>query len=665
VDDIETVLKRAAKAVIDNPPMKTDAAGRCVLDEDAFKAELAKVLQDAERTMTEVSKSGPTGRARADAALRDAMFSKLYGPDGKRNEVDVSELGSVAEIRFAKVLAKTIALKPNMVSQEEFEARVRTLIDACGEDPDMLDAIEDTARRFLVTGDSKLRTPEQIAKRVADCRANQKELFDAVGGDRALRDIARELTRPFAGLPLPAGTFAKAVEALKAVDLAPFQGLGEASDSVEIHGAVMALNKAVRTVLTKSGALSKLDGQDEIGPFRSFVERALMARLPKSALRGLSAALSSPMAARLSKFYNDYGTGAKKMPKNDLPKGVNEEVASELQILMLYVDELKIAAERTLGRTKPEFIKLADAKRASNDAFYPADILEDVQQESTEFVAQKRERFLNGVVKGQSAEAGIVRNLFGGLIGPAPQDPSNMAYGKINANARKMMNAAIMGNAKQVMLGRLENTSLFKDIERGMEVTLDGVGTLSKDFKTALNQIAHFVTGRQDATFAALDDAAKKKAALVIGVLGQDSEKAIIDGTAFALDPNGDQTAVSFGGNQNRDRKIYRLDFENGQLNVNLGITYHRTALSYEGDLVESKGGITIHGSLDYTISADEMNRLVRLDFGAYDDSEATAEFNSGGENGFNPKRIEKMFKKIPEPFRINGRCRTNFEVEM
>ncbi len=82
-------------------------------------------------------------------------------------------------------------------------------------------------------------------------------------------------------------------------------------------------------------------------------------------------------------------------------------------------------------------------------------------------------------------------------------------------------------------------------------------------------------------------------------------------------------------------------------------------------DLTEPEGGITINGSLDYSIPASEMDRLVKLDFGAYDDSEALAEFNGGGKNGTNPNRIGKMFEKIPESYRIKANTKTKFAVEM
>lgn len=665
LDDVMEVLKRAAKPLIDNPPMKTDAAGRRVLDADAFKAELAKVLDDAERMIVDVSKAGPNGRARFDAALRDAMFEKLEGTDEQGNKKDVSALGSIADIRFKKVLANCSSFRPSNVSQEVFDAHVRILIDACGEDPDMLDAIEDTARRFLVRGDDKMRKPEEIAKRVAASRANQKELFDAVGGDRTLMPAARKLAGAFAGLPLPAGIFTKAMEVVKKVDVSALQGLSEASDSLELHNAIEAFNQAVREVLSKSGAMEILDGEDETTPFRQFVVSALLARLPKSDLRGIATALASPMAAKLNQFYDDCSTGTIKVPKNNLPKGVNAEASIQFMTLFGYMNEIKEFAEKMLGREAFVPIRQEDAAQLPKDAIFAGDILDSILTDSAEFVAEKRERFLNGVIKGQGEEATIVRKLFADMIGPAPQNPAAEAFGRLNAKTRRMLNATIMGNAKQVMLGQLKNTQLFKDIERGMEVTLEGVGKLSKDFPTALDQIACFVTGRKDATFETLDDNARKKAAIVIGFLGQDSEKAVVDGCSFALDPKGDATAFGLGGDQSRDKKIYQLEFVNGQLNVSLKLDYQRTGFLYKGDLTEPKGGITLTGGFGYSIPEAEMNRLLELDLGAYDDTEAMAEFNGGDEKGFQEKRVEKMFNKLPEPYRIDAQCKTNYEVEL
>ena len=59
-----------------------------------------------------------------------------------------------ADSRFNKVMANVITIRPQGVPEDVFAARVRKLVDECGEDPDMLNAIEYEARRFLVTGDA-------------------------------------------------------------------------------------------------------------------------------------------------------------------------------------------------------------------------------------------------------------------------------------------------------------------------------------------------------------------------------------------------------------------------------------------------------------------------------------------------------------------------------
>ena len=43
----------------------------------------------------------------------------------------------------------------------------------------------------------------------------------------------------------------------------------------------------------------------------------------------------------------------------------------------------------------------------------------------------------------------------------------------------------------------------------------------------------------------------------------------------------------------------------------------------------------------------------------------AMAEFNGGDEKGFQEKRVEKMYAKLPEPYRIDAQCKTNYEVEL
>ena len=204
-----------------------------------------------------------------------------------------------------------------------------------------------------------------------------------------------------------------------------------------------------------------------------------------------------------------------------------------------------------------------------------------------------------------------------------------------------------------------------KDLYRGVDVTLDGVGKLSKDLNTALDQIAHFVTGNADAKFDTLDVASKKKAAIVIGTIGQDSEKAIVNGGGYALDPKGDEPAVSFVGDQSNDKKVYRLSLGQGVLNVRMSHTEHRTSVLVKGEHMEVPKGITLEAGFRYTISEEEMNRLTTLDLAAYNDTEVLAEFNMVGENRIYENHVDKMYDKIPQQYRIKAQCTTRFEVEV
>ena len=665
LDDIMAVLKKAAKPLIDDPPMKTDGGGRRIIDEEAFEKELAKVLEDAEEAIVDVSKAGPGGRARFDDVVRDAMFATLYGPDGKRNDKTVADMPSISELRFNKVMNNVITHKPTQVTNDEFAALVRTLINECGEDPDMLNAIEYEARRFLVTGDAKVRSTQDITNRVASYKANMCKLMAVAGGNHISLNAAHMHAKGFSGLVLPDGAYPKVMEEVNAVDLTPFMGLDADSDFMAIHNMVLELNKAVRNILANSGILNKLDGQDETTPFRRFLQNMLISRLSKADLRGISAALSTPIAAKLDKLYLDCGSQKVKLPKNNLPKGVNIEVVTQFNTLAGYIDEFKEIVEKALGRETVTPIDLKNAKLVKEEDFYAGNILDSVQKDSAEFVAAKREEFLNGVVTGKSEVAQKIRGLFGDMIGPAPHAPSNEAYGQISLNTKRIMNHSVISEAKKIMRGDISNSIFAQDINRGIDVTLDGVGKLSKDLNTALDQIAHFVTGNANARFDTLDPTAKKKAAIVIGTIGQESEKAIVSGGGYALDPKGDDPAIAFVGDQSNDKKVYHLSLSSGVLNVKLMHTEHRTRVLVQGDLMEAPAGITLEAGFHYTISEEELNRLTTLDLAAYDETAPEAEFNRIGENRIYEHRIDKMFDKIPEQYRIKAQCVTSYSINV
>ena len=469
-------------------------------------------------------------------------------------------MGSIADICFNKVMPKSDKHLPKGVSRDEYAALARKFINECGEDPDMLDAIEFNASCFLVRGDSKLRTPEEIVNRVAAYRSTLHEMLAIGESNPPMRAVMKKLSTSFSGLALPKGMIAKVIEKAEAVDLTPFENLDKTSNSLAIHNAVMVLNKAVNNITKETGAKDKLDGPDEHKPFCMFVECAILTRLPKASLRGISAALSTPIAAKLSDFYDAFSSGRNNLSeKSNLSKGVQVEIKHELNLLNGVIHELKENAERALGHETFTSINLEDAQTVSDDDLDAGSILANVRDESKLILAEKREAFLADVVKGKGKAAEKMRGLFADMIGPAPFDPADVAFNKITKNASKMTNRNIMRIAKMVMEGDLKDTILFKDVNRRMEVTIEGVGTLSTDFNKALDQIACFVTGKEDAKFKTLDDASKRKAAIVIGFLGQESDKAVVDGCAYALDPKGDTAAIVFGGRQDNDKKMYNL----------------------------------------------------------------------------------------------------------
>lgn len=666
LDDIAEVMKRAAKPILENPPMKETGDGRRELDKTALRKQLSEVLDEAETTLGDIAKLQPNGRVRFDKALRDEIFAKLYDGDGRRNNKSANTLGSIADIRYRAVIAENDKYRPGGVSKEEFDSRMKFLVNECGEDPEMLDAIEYSANRFLVKGDSSLRTPEEIKNRVASCKETQKELFEAVKGNLPLTVAAHNLAKGLSGHALPKGLIGKLLEETQTIDLRPFQGLGENSNAMDINQATMALAKAVGSILNKFDALAKLDGQDDLMPVRYFIETAVLQRLPKAALRGISAAISSPIAAKLSCYYIDCGTEMEDLPANNFSRDLKNEIESQMNSLNRYIDELKMNAERILGREKHVPVNLKDARNVPDQQLGKSAIVNDIAKESKVFLAVKRDKFLNKLVNGQSAAANAIRGLFGNLIGNEAYNPPDKAFKAIQGNTRQMINWNVMGEAKKVMSGNLQGTQLFIDLPRNIDVTLVGVGKLSKDFATALDQIAHFVTKDPNAKYDSLDEVAKKKAALVIGFIGQDNEKAVMDGCGLALDAKGDTTALSYSGDQSNDTKKYKLELSNDALLVNLDLTMHRKAVLLKDDVLETDGGITINSSLDFTLPKKEMDRLLKLDIENFDGDPALDEFNFGGENGYNENRVDKAFGKIPEEYRFKDQvCTVNYSVHI
>ncbi len=74
--------------------------------------------------------------------------------------------------------------------------------------------------------------------------------------------------------------------------------------------------------------------------------------------------------------------------------------------------------------------------------------------------------------------------------------------------------------------------------------------------------------------------------------------------------------------------------------------------------------------TLDYTLKGDEFNRLAKLDFSKFDDSEGNAFFEEkedmpDGTRQFHANKLEGTVDTFPEEFKVKADCRMDFTLTL
>ncbi len=152
---------------------------------------------------------------------------------------------------------------------------------------------------------------------------------------------------------------------------------------------------------------------------------------------------------------------------------------------------------------------------------------------------------------------------------------------------------------------------------------LKGGGKLSSDPDEALDQIARQIADREDATFATLDPTARRKVALIAGVLGDKAKKAISDGVGIALDPEGGSNVLVVSGGVEKRRVT--LDCKGGN-HIVMQIQTERTGATLRtgAESYQLGPGSVVRTGYRFELDQDAMKRFEQdVDLDTFDGTKA------------------------------------------
>ena len=483
------------------------------------------------------------------------------------------------------------------------------------------------------------------------------------------------------GVSLPKGMIAKLVQTANDAPLKVFGKLSGGSSVMDIHKAVMQMHKTIKTAMISSGA-EKLDGADEKMGARDFVATVLLSRCGKGGLANIRRALDSQNASALNEYYSlsdDGRNGLVENPSEDLKEGI--KVVG--RIGLTYLEKINNAVNDNLQELNPGAHEESRVKTFEGefdiDDFGGDELVDDTVSIAKDINAELVQNFVNATVQGSGAGAEAMKNVLRAKL-EGSSDPGEKLGKSLNANANAMMNWNICGEMKKIVTGK--ECQFKADIYRGTNVTLkNGKNSfkLTTKFETARDELAQFVTGDANATYEGLTKAEdKNKVHLLMALISQETEKAAQMGSQIAIEPRESDQAFGAWFKHDGQSRSYTVEMRNDG-----GIALHYVM---DNEITDIKDNTTNDGlndeiavgagsswkcTLDYTLKGDEFNRLAKLDFSKFDDSEGKAFFEGkenmpDGTRQSHANKLEGTVDKFAQEFKVKAEeCMMDFTMNL
>ena len=543
-------------------------------------------------------------------SVNEEVLAKLFDPQSDfRRSWDAAQL-ALAGNNQANLAA---------LSAEERVAAARA-VAFCDEDADLRAVV--VANIATVAKDAgAVRSEAGVSNAVAVIRANLKELRETAGGDAAVVAAGVELLKGVGARRVPAGLLKLLLEGARTIPLDAVSKLHLRSSANDIHAAVAQLNRGIDSLLA---------GRDPNEPpgravCRSFVLRVAFQRLSASQRRGVRDALSTQKAAQIAAFYRTLAADGGQN-QGAVPPGVRERAAEIAGTLAGDADALADIASRVVGGVDAH-IRAPVVLLPLNAAAFRADaIRREIAARAADECEKACAQYLQRLFPGNSQAANAMRALFKTRLDALrPARPAEKMGALFNGVSAAMLNLSIVKDVKILATKPLAESQFGLDRSRGYDVYLPGGGKLSEDCNVAADELARFVTGRDDATYAALSRTEKTKTHVVMSLLSQASQLAATGGPQIGLDPDCKLGVFNHGGGT--QTRSFRLERDaNGGITVRFDSTVRPAALVVDDAAPILLGqGDEIHNGFVLKFSSETLETLGGLDFASCDIEQADA----------------------------------------
>jgi len=513
--------------------------------------------------------------------------------------------------------------------------RIGMIIGLAGDDQDLKDVLFATLKGTLFESGTTLASEERIQQRVDRFRANLAQ-FDACARQSAdpaaVKRLGVEFISAF-GKPVAPVLIDTLDKFARELPSKPLGTLGPESRASDIVRVVHRMAETIRmNPLASPDGVALLDGEDEVMPAKVYMIQRAVAELPTAAQANLRAALESPEGFAACSYIASEASG------------VVGRSADDFNVVLFASKFLHVHTRNSMG--------------------YPGSLTRT--PDISGFSPLARCAFSVDHVIAGSAAAPLKASILGPHRFEQSLWPGAALHEKIDAGAKAMTCCTFAAEMKKLATNSGE-TIFDKDIVRGMNVKLPGGKHLSNDRARARDELAQFVTGNPEMTYAALAPTDRAKANIFIALLSQETEKAAESGVAMALSPIGSEPA--FGG-------VFMAGVQPTRTFAISGSPAEGFTIHYDGDYpyfmlfydgadgkkqeTEMGTHISTKYELEINISADALEHVAATDWASYDSTESDAILTAS----YQPHRLEGSYNAIPEEFRLAADVSAGFTIQ-
>ena len=514
--------------------------------------------------------------------------------------------------------------------------RIGMIIGLADGDPDLKAVLFSSLKNILFESGTTLASEDRIRQRVDRFRANLAQ-FDACARQSAdpvaVKKLGVEFLSAF-GKPVAPDVIDTLDRFACGLPYKPLGTLGPGSSASDIVRVVHRMAETIRmNPLANADGTAMFVGEDEVMPSKVYMIQRAIAELPTAVQANLRAALESSEGFAASSYIASEASG------------VVGRSADDFNVVLFASQFLHVHTRSAMG--------------------YPGSLSR--APDISGFSPLARCAFnVDHVIVGSGAAA-----LKASILGPHQFQksmwPGAALHEKIDAGAKSMVCCTFAAEMKKLSTGTGQ-TIFDKDIVRGMDVRLPNGRRLSNDRALARDELAQFVTGDPEATYAALAPADRAKANVFIALLSQETEKAVQTGAPIALSRTGSEAV--FAGVLNGQGEGATRTFAISGSPAD-GFTIH-----YEGmypyfcmlyDDVEGRHQqtpmeqhIVANYELEINIPAASLDRVAATDWASYDSTESDAILAASHQ----PHRLEGANNAIPEEFRLATDVSAGFTIQ-